>query len=177
MLGGRDAFEIIYEEFPISVKAEMSIKIVLGTLKDFMISRNSEKNIIQDDATIDVKAEFLIELAKEIDGDSLYFEKELAEENEALKDAKLKASDIPYATNLLKKIGVNKLSNVFKSEAVVSVLKPLQDEVARLSKEKAYIDNIIKNNGEKADYYAMKTLRKVQRKVGFPDRIRQDFIK
>lgn len=57
-------------------------------------------------------------------------------------------------------------------EAVVSVLKPLQDEVARLEKEKAYIDSIIKENGEKAQYFANKTLRKVQRKVGFPDRIR-----
>ena len=64
---------------------------------------------------------------------------------------------------------------VFKpavGEAVVSVLKPLQDEVARLSKEKAYIDGIIKNNGEKAAYFANKTLRKVQKKVGFPERIR-----
>lgn len=57
-------------------------------------------------------------------------------------------------------------------EAVVSVLKPLQDEVARLEKDKGYIDGIIKNNAEKANYYATKTLRKVQRKVGFPDRIR-----
>lgn len=57
-------------------------------------------------------------------------------------------------------------------EAVVSVLKPLQDEVARLEKEKAYIDSIIKENGEKAQYFANKALRKVQRKVGFPDRIR-----
>ncbi|MEF9944966.1 MAG: tryptophan--tRNA ligase [Lachnospiraceae bacterium] len=57
-------------------------------------------------------------------------------------------------------------------EAVVSVLKPLQDEVQRLEKDKAYIDGIIKTNAEKADYYATKTLRKVQRKVGFPDRIR-----
>ena len=57
-------------------------------------------------------------------------------------------------------------------EAVVSVLKPLQDEVARLEKDKAYIDSIIKENAEKASYFANKTLRKVQRKVGFPDRIR-----
>ena len=57
-------------------------------------------------------------------------------------------------------------------EAVVSVLKPLQDEFARLEKDKAYIDSVIKNNAEKADYYAMKTLRKVQKKVGFPERIR-----
>lgn len=42
-------------------------------------------------------------------------------------------------------------------EAVVSVLKPLQDEVARLEKDKAYLDSIIKENGEKASYYANKT--------------------
>lgn len=57
-------------------------------------------------------------------------------------------------------------------EAVVSVLKPLQDEVARLNQDKAYIDGIIKENAEKANYYAMKTLRKVQKKVGFPERVR-----
>ena len=57
-------------------------------------------------------------------------------------------------------------------EAVVSVLKPLQDEVARLEKDKGYLDSIIKENAEKAQYFANKTLRKVQRKVGFPDRIR-----
>lgn len=57
-------------------------------------------------------------------------------------------------------------------ESVVAILKPLQEEVARLNKEKSYIDSIIKENAEKANYYATKTLRKVQRKVGFPDRIR-----
>ena len=57
-------------------------------------------------------------------------------------------------------------------EAVVSVLKPLQERYADLSKNKDYIDSIIKNNAEKANYYAMKTLRKVQKKVGFPERIR-----
>ncbi len=55
-------------------------------------------------------------------------------------------------------------------EAVVSVLAPLQKEAARLEKEKDYIDTIIKENAEKAGYYAMKTLRKVQKKVGFPVR-------
>ena len=57
-------------------------------------------------------------------------------------------------------------------EAVVSVLKPLQEEAARLEKDKAYIDGIIKENAEKAGYFANKTLRKVQKKVGFPERIR-----
>ena len=57
-------------------------------------------------------------------------------------------------------------------EAVVSVLKPLQERYEELSKNKDYIDKIIKENGEKANYYATKTLRKVQKKVGFPERIR-----
>ena len=57
-------------------------------------------------------------------------------------------------------------------EAVVSVLKPLQERYAQLAKDKSYIDGIIKANAEKAGYVAAKTLRKVQRKVGFPDRIR-----
>ena len=57
-------------------------------------------------------------------------------------------------------------------EAVVGILKPLQDEFARLSKDKAYLDSVIKANDEKTEHYAIKTLRKVQRKVGFPDRIR-----
>ena len=57
-------------------------------------------------------------------------------------------------------------------EAVVSVLKPLQSRYAELAKDKAYIDGIIKANAEKAGCVAAKTLRKVQRRVGFPDRIR-----
>ena len=57
-------------------------------------------------------------------------------------------------------------------ETVVGVLKPVQDEFMRLSKDKSYIDGIIKENADKAGYYANKTLRKVQKKVGFPERIR-----
>ncbi|MEF9840160.1 MAG: tryptophan--tRNA ligase [Lachnospiraceae bacterium] len=57
-------------------------------------------------------------------------------------------------------------------ESIVSVLKPLQTRVAELEKDKGYIDGIIKNNAEKANYYATKTLRKVQKKVGFPEHIR-----
>ena len=56
-------------------------------------------------------------------------------------------------------------------ESVVTVLKPIQERFTQLSTDKAYIDQIIKNNAEKANYYAQKTLRKVQKKVGFPERI------
>lgn len=57
-------------------------------------------------------------------------------------------------------------------ESVVSVLKPIQERFAEISSDKAYLDGIIKENAEKANYYANKTLRKVQKKVGFPERIR-----
>ena len=57
-------------------------------------------------------------------------------------------------------------------EAVVSVLTPLQQRVKELEKDKAYIDGVIKNNAEKASYFSTKTLRKVQKKVGFPERVR-----
>ena len=57
-------------------------------------------------------------------------------------------------------------------ESVVGILKPLQERFDDLCKNKDYIDKIIKDNAEKANYYALKTLRKVQKKVGFPERIR-----
>ena len=57
-------------------------------------------------------------------------------------------------------------------EAVVSVLKPLQDHFADLTRNKDYLDKVIKENAEKAAYFSGKTLRKVQKKVGFPERIR-----
>ncbi len=57
-------------------------------------------------------------------------------------------------------------------ETVADTLQPVQDRFNELIKDKAYIDNIIKNNAEKANYFATKTLRKVQKKVGFPERIR-----
>jgi tryptophanyl-tRNA synthetase len=58
------------------------------------------------------------------------------------------------------------------AESVVDRLRPVQERFAELSKDKAYIDSVIKNNAEKANYYATKTLRKVQKKVGFPERVR-----
>lgn len=57
-------------------------------------------------------------------------------------------------------------------EAVADCLRPLQTKCDELSKDKSYIDGIIKTNAEKAGYFANKTLRKVQKKIGFPERIR-----
>jgi tryptophanyl-tRNA synthetase len=57
-------------------------------------------------------------------------------------------------------------------ETVADALQPIHNRFEELTKDKGYIDGIIKENGEKAGYYANKTLRKVQKKVGFPEKIR-----
>ncbi len=57
-------------------------------------------------------------------------------------------------------------------ETVADHLKPLQERYEQLMKDKSYIESMIKANDEKAAYYAMKTLRKVQKKVGLTERIR-----
>ena len=57
-------------------------------------------------------------------------------------------------------------------ESVADMLDPVLKRYNELSMDKAYINNVIKSNGEKANYYANKTLRKVQKKIGFPARIR-----
>jgi len=53
------------------------------------------------------------------------------------------------------------------AESVVEELRPIQEKFKELTKDKAYIDAIIKKNAETANYLAAKTLRKVQKKVGF----------
>lgn len=58
------------------------------------------------------------------------------------------------------------------AEVVIDELKPLQERYNQLTKDKGYIDSIIQKNAQTASYLATKTLRKVQRKVGFPPIIR-----
>lgn len=58
------------------------------------------------------------------------------------------------------------------AEAVIAILKPMQEEFERLCKDKAYLDGIIKENDSRAAYTANKTLRKVRKKVGFTEQIR-----
>ena len=52
-------------------------------------------------------------------------------------------------------------------EAVVELLRPIQDEANRLMKDKAYLEGIYQEGAQKAQYLANKTLRKVYKKVGF----------
>jgi tryptophanyl-tRNA synthetase len=57
-------------------------------------------------------------------------------------------------------------------ETVADELKPLQERYKELLSEKSYLDARIKENDEKAQYFANKTLRKVQKKLGLTERIR-----
>ena len=57
-------------------------------------------------------------------------------------------------------------------EAVADNLAPLQARYRELMEDKSYLDAMIKQNDEKAQSYAIKTLRKVQKKVGLTERIR-----
>lgn len=53
-------------------------------------------------------------------------------------------------------------------ESVAKMLAPLQARYNEIINDKDYLDRIIKTNAEKANYYANKTLRKVEKKVGYP---------
>ena len=52
-------------------------------------------------------------------------------------------------------------------EAVVEMLRPIQEETRRLLSDKAYLEGVYRVGAEKASYVAEKTLRKVYKKVGF----------
>ena len=59
---------------------------------------------------------------------------------------------------------------VFKpavGEAVVSMLKPIQERTRELLADKAYLQEVCRQGAERASYVAEKTLRKVYKKVGF----------
>lgn len=52
-------------------------------------------------------------------------------------------------------------------ETVVSELKPIQDEFARILADKSYIEKCYSKNAPKAEYIARKTLSKVMKKIGY----------
>ena len=52
------------------------------------------------------------------------------------------------------------------TEAVVSVLSPIQAEQKRILADKQYISDVLKNGAERASALAFRTLRKVYKKVG-----------
>ena len=56
------------------------------------------------------------------------------------------------------------------SDAVIAALEPLQAEYKRLIADKQFLLDTLLSGAEKASYLATKTLRKVQKKVGFAPR-------
>lgn len=74
---------------------------------------------------------------------------------------------IEQAENEFKGIGYGDFKKAV-AEAVVEEIRPVQEEFKRLSAEKTYVDQVIKEGAEKAGYLANKTLRKVKKKVGYP---------
>ena len=56
------------------------------------------------------------------------------------------------------------------SDAVIAALEPLQAEYKRLIADKQYLLDTLLAGAEKANYLATKTLRKVQKKIGFAPR-------
>ena len=52
-------------------------------------------------------------------------------------------------------------------EAVVEMLRPIQEEARRIMADKAYLEGVYRAGAERAEYIANKTLRKVYKKVGF----------
>ena len=53
------------------------------------------------------------------------------------------------------------------AEACADGLRPVREEFARLSADKAYLEDVMKHGAEEAAYYARKTMSKVRRKIGF----------
>lgn len=52
------------------------------------------------------------------------------------------------------------------AEAIIAELSPVQEKVKDLLGDKAYLESIYKAGSEKAYYISMKTLRKMQKKIG-----------
>ena len=52
-------------------------------------------------------------------------------------------------------------------EACADGLAPIQAEFKRLMADKAYLENLMRDNADQASYVARKTLSKVYRKIGF----------
>ena len=56
------------------------------------------------------------------------------------------------------------------AEAIVAELEPIQTKVKEYISNKSYLEEVYKKGAEKANYVANKTLRKMQKKIGFISR-------
>ena len=85
--------------------------------------------------------------------------------------AALTGQSVEEAAAELRGQGYGKLKDRV-SECVIETLAPLQSEHRRLMADKAYLQGVLTENAEIANRMALRTLRKVQRKVGFAERLK-----
>ena len=81
----------------------------------------------------------------------------------------LGAGEIDALVNELQGQGYGALKNRV-ADCVIAALAPMQAEYKRLIGDKAYLQGVLDENAKTATYLATKTLRKVQKKVGFAAR-------
>jgi len=74
--------------------------------------------------------------------------------------------DIPSIVERYEGEGYGKFKNDL-AEVVVEGLSPIRERYEELIKDKDYLEKVYKAGAEKAEYQAMKTLRKVYKQVGF----------
>ncbi|MGL5149447.1 MAG: tryptophan--tRNA ligase, partial [Clostridium sp.] len=53
------------------------------------------------------------------------------------------------------------------ADVIIGELAPIQERVKNILGDKSYLEGVYKAGADKAGYVAMKTLRKMQKKIGF----------
>ena len=81
----------------------------------------------------------------------------------------LGAGEIDALVNELQGQGYGALKSRV-ADCVIAALEPMQNEYKRLIADKTYLQGVLDENARTATYLATKTLRKVQKKVGFAAR-------
>ncbi|CAM2749005.1 tryptophan--tRNA ligase [Hathewaya histolytica] len=80
--------------------------------------------------------------------------------------------------NVITGIGIEEIEEKYKgmgyaqfkkdvAEAIIEELEPIQNKVKELLENKSYLEEIYKKGADKANYVSRKTLRKMQKKIGF----------
>ena len=57
-------------------------------------------------------------------------------------------------------------------EKCVSVISPIQERYKEILNDKSYLESVMKQGAEKAEYLAYKMIRKVNKKIGLIQRVR-----
>ncbi len=83
--------------------------------------------------------------------------------------AALTNDSIENVVNDLSGLGYGALKNRV-SDCIIETLTPIQEEQKRLMADKAYLQGILDENAQRANAIATRTLRKVQKKIGFAAR-------